>query len=56
MKHEKLWRKLAYWLPRSLVYWAAVRLIAHATTGEYSNQVVPSLRAMDALQRWERQL
>lgn len=50
---EKIWIKLAYLLPKPLVYWCSIRLIAHATTGAYSNQVVPDLRAMDALKRWE---
>lgn len=49
----KLWTWLAYRLPRPLVYWAAIRLMAHATTGQYRDQVVPDLTAMDALKRWE---
>jgi hypothetical protein len=44
---------LAFRLPRSLVYWCAILLIAHATTGPHGSQVVPELRAMDALQRWD---
>jgi hypothetical protein len=32
--------------------WAAVRLGAHATQGEYSNTVVPELTFVDALKRW----
>lgn len=51
---EKLMLKLTYWLPRRIVYWASVRLICNATTGKYSNQIVPDLTAMDALQRWEK--
>ena len=39
-------------LPRKLVYWCSIRLIVHATTGEYSHQIVPDLTAMDALERW----
>jgi hypothetical protein len=39
-------------LPRQVVYWAAIRLMAHATQGKYSTQVVPELTAMDALKRW----
>ena len=44
---------LAWKLPRRLVLWAAVRLIANATQGAYSDQIVPDLTAMDALDRWE---
>ena len=50
----KIWMWLAYRLPRRAVYFAAVRLVAHATTGKYSNTVVPELTAMDALTRWYR--
>jgi hypothetical protein len=32
--------------------WCAIRVMAHATQGRWSNQVVPDLLAMDALDRW----
>jgi hypothetical protein len=40
-------------LPRTLCARATIRVIAHATTGQWSNQIVPELKAMDALQRWD---
>lgn len=43
---------LAWRLPKRLVLWCAVRVIAAATQGKYSDQVVPDLTAMDALKRW----
>ena len=51
---ERLWLWFVWKLPESLIKWASIRLIAHATTGEYGNTVVPELSAMDALQRWSR--
>lgn len=39
-------------LPREVVYRAAIRLGAHATTGEYASTVVPDLTFMDAIKRW----
>lgn len=51
---EKLWIKLAWLMPKRLVLWASIRLIANATTGEYSSQIVPDLTCMDALDRWEQ--
>lgn len=51
---EKLQIWIAWKLPRWLVRWASVRMIAHATTGEYSKTVVPELTAMDALGRWDQ--
>jgi hypothetical protein len=45
-------RKIVWKLPKRLVLWCAIRVIANATTGQYSNQIVPELTAMDALDRW----
>lgn len=50
---EKLRLKFVWMLPRWLVYWCAIRLIAHATQGKHENTIVPDLTAMDALKRWE---
>ncbi|MDE4602474.1 hypothetical protein LOF12_14120 [Sinorhizobium meliloti] len=49
---DKIAMHIAWRLPRRLVEWCAIRLIANATTGEHSSQVVPELTAMDALKRW----
>ena len=50
---EKLLVWLAYKTPRKLAYWCAVRVMAHATAGKYGDTIVPELRAMEALRRWE---
>ncbi len=50
---ERIATWIAYRLPREVVYWAAIRLLSNATVGPYSSQIVPDLRAMDALQRWK---
>jgi hypothetical protein len=50
---DKILMWIAWKLPRRLVMWCACRVIANATTGIYANQVVPELKAMDALQRWK---
>lgn len=50
---EKALMFIAWRLPKSLVMWCAVRVGANATQGNYSNQVVPDLKFMDALKRWE---
>ena len=49
---ERFHMWLAWRLPRRLAYWAAIRVGAHATQGQYSDQVVPELGFMDALKRW----
>jgi hypothetical protein len=49
---DRLWMWLAWHLPKELAKWAAVRVMANATQGQYGNQLVLELRAMDALRRW----
>jgi hypothetical protein len=49
---EKVCIWIAWHLPSCLVTWCFSRVVAYATTGEYSNQVVPELAAVDALKRW----
>jgi hypothetical protein len=51
---EKIIMWIVWRLPKSIVYWSAVRLGANATQGNYSNQIVPELTFMDALKRWEK--
>jgi hypothetical protein len=51
-KAEKWMLRLVWKLPKRLVMWCAIRVMANATTGPYGNQVVPDLTAMDALARW----
>ncbi len=48
----RFWRWLAFHLPRGLVYHCTIRLVAYATVGAWSGQVVPELTVLDALQRW----
>ena len=50
---EKLTIWLAWKLPRTLVYWCAIRLMAHATQGKHSGQPVPELTGIEALRRWQ---
>lgn len=50
---EKFVMWIAWKLPHVLVSWCAIRVIAHATQGEYGSTIVPELSAMDALKRWE---
>lgn len=49
---EKMILWFIWKLPRFVIYWASIRLISNATTGQYGNTIVPELSAMDALQRW----
>jgi hypothetical protein len=50
---DKFSRFVAEWLlPRRVVYFAAMRLFVNATVGKYSNQIIPELTAIQALDRW----
>lgn len=50
---EKFTAYLVYKLPRYLVMWCAIRVIAYASSGKYGSTIVPELSAMDAIKRWE---
>ena len=49
--------KIAMWvaavLPKRIVFWAAFRVIAKATTGKHSHQNVPALTCVEAMARWD---
>ncbi len=49
---RKLAIKIAWALPRWLVYWCAVRVGANATGMKHPHQAVPDLLFMEALKRW----
>jgi len=51
---EAVPRKIAWLLPKKVAYWATLRVMANATTGQYSDQIVPELTAMDVLKRWSQ--
>jgi hypothetical protein len=50
---EKLWIWLAWKLPKPLVYWATIRLGAHATQDQWGNESPTDLLMMTALKRWD---
>ena len=45
---------LVWRLPKWIVYWCVIRVGGYASTGQYSNQIVPDLTLIDALKRWEK--
>lgn len=50
---EKNQIKIAWALPKWLVMWATLRLIAHGTTGQYGMTTPSELDVMEALKRWD---
>ena len=52
---EKICMKIAWLLPRKIVYWCAIRLMAHATSApDYMNEHPDSVSIIKALDRWEK--
>lgn len=51
---DKMWLKISHCMPRTLVLWCAMRLLAHATSGKWDNQIVSELKIFDALDRWDK--
>ena len=51
---EKAGMFIAWRVPRWLVYFCVIRMGAETTTGKYSGTVVPDLKLMDAVKRWEK--
>ena len=43
---------VAFHLPRYLVMWCAVRLMAHATTGQWGHEEPGKVNIIEALSRW----
>lgn len=53
-RYEMFMHWLAAHLPRQLIYFASIQLIAHATTGKHSSTDPHDLNVVDALKRWEQ--
>lgn len=49
---DKLNHWIANHLPRRLVYWCGIRMMAHATTGPYGHLEVPAVTGPEMLVRW----
>lgn len=50
---EKLITFIVWRLPKSIVYWSAIRVGANATQGDYGNESPTDLNFVTALKRWE---
>lgn len=51
-REEKFYMWITWKLPKKLVYWCAVRLMAWATQGQWGNESPSDVNIMDALERW----
>jgi hypothetical protein len=49
---DKLTRNIAWMLPRRLVMWCGYRILAEATSGQWSSETPTEVKMWDALGRW----
>jgi hypothetical protein len=54
-RYDSVLRWIVWRLPKRFIMWSYIRVVAHATTGEYGDTIVVELTAMDALKRWPTQ-
>ena len=54
MKNREVdfWYWVADHLPKRLVYFCFMHVMAYATTGKYGSTIVPDLTGMDAIKRY----
>lgn len=52
VKKQKIMMWVVDRLPKVIVYLCFIKVVALATTGKYSNTVVPEITAMEALKRY----
>ena len=52
VKQVNFWYWVVSRLPKKMVYFCFMHVMAHATTGKYSSTVVPELTGMDAIDRY----
>ena len=52
MREVNAWYWFVRLLPKKLLYFCFMKVMAHATTGEYGDTVVPELTGMDAIKRY----
>ena len=46
------WYWLVKKLPKKIIYFCFMHVMAYATTGKYSSTIVPELTGMDAIKRY----
>jgi len=50
---DRIFMRIAWLLPKRLVFWCSIRLGVYATSGDYRETEVPTLLFMEALERWK---
>ena len=52
-RKDKIWRWIACSLPRPIVMWAVFHMLAHATSGQWSNDRPDHIKVWTILERWD---
>jgi len=54
VKEINFWYWLVKLLPKKLIYFCFMHVMAYATSGKYGTTVVPELTGMDAIKRYSK--
>lgn len=52
VRETNFWFWLVRRLPKRLIYFCFMQVMAHSTTGKYKETIVPELTGMDAINRY----
>lgn len=52
VRETNFWFWLVRKLPKRLIYFCFMHVMAHSTTGQYGNTITPELTGMDAIDRY----
>ena len=52
IKEVNFWYWVIRKLPKKMIYFSFMHVMAYATTGKYGNTVVPELSGIDAIKRY----
>ncbi len=52
VRETNFWFWLVRRLPKRVIYFCFMHVMAHSTTGKYGNTIAPELTGMDAVKRY----
>ena len=54
LKEVDFWYWVVSKLPKKVIYFSFLHVMVHASTGKYSDTIVPELTGMDAIKRYAK--
>ena len=49
-----LYQRIAWLLPKELIYYCIIRALGHATTGKYSSTEISKITVAETMTRWDK--